>query len=587
MHNEGMKNIVYISSKLPPVKHDVVHEGSSISSPFKDKHIQVKLPDVEDFIKKNDAKEVTNPVFFIRNGVPTSDGLLSNELFGITKEERANIWGYIDLQGTYLHPLVYKLWGRMDSSIKNIVHGLKGYSLDSKGYIIEDLENGETGVDFLVKNIDKIKIKETESRDRHNNIKFIMSNKDRIFIKKMLVQPPFYRDVLSKGGRTEVGQLNKYYASLLISAKSLRETQDLGFSLGDATKGRIQETLLSIYRCLTGTSNIPEDGVGLSGKLGIIASSSLGKTVDYGTRLILSAPELKVEDLDDMMVDTKHCALPLASAIVNFKPFVVFCIKRFFDNEFGSGTSVPTIDKSGKLTYRMIKDPQVQFSDEVIEHQLKKFVYGFSNRFNPVEVTTVDDNGKEHSSYLAFKGRNITAEQYERGDVEGNSSLINRRLTWCDVLFMATNEAVADKCVLITRYPIDSAYNQIPQMPRIRTLKETEHVYVSGRFYRWYPKIREKDISTNTSNKFIDTLSICNLLIGGMGADYDGDSVGVKGVMIQESNRELIKFLNSKSHYINFSGSNIRTPSNEAIQSLYSMTKVLDQDIPKLTQPKF
>ena len=65
------------------------------------------------------------------------------------------------------------------------------------------------------------------------------------------------------------------------------------------------------------------------------------------------------------------------------------------------------------------------------------------------------------------------------------------------------------------------------------------------------------------------------------------DSVGVKGVWIQESNKELRDFLNSKSHYINFSGSNIRKPSHEAIQSLYSMTKVLDQDKDKLTNPKF
>ena len=433
---------------------NIVTETNSEYTPFKEKHLKVRLLNVDDFIKKNNVKEITNPIFFVRDGIPTSDGLLSNEIFGITKEERSNIWGYIDLQGTYLHPLVYKLWGRMDSSIKNIVHGVKSYKIDSKGYIVE-ADEGETGIDFLVKNIDKIRIKETDSVDRSNYISFIMNNKDRIFITKMLVQPPFYRDVLSKGGRVEVGQLNKYYASLLISAKSLRETQDFGFSLGNATKGRIEETLLSIYKCITGTSDIPEDGVGLSGKLGLISTTSLGKTVDYGSRLILSAPELKVETLDDMMTDTIHCALPLASAIVNFKPFVVFCVKRFFDNEFGGNSAIATMDKNGKLVYRKVKDPQIMFSDEVIEHQLNKFVFGFSDRFNPVEVTTIDDNEKEHKAYLAFKGRNITAEQYERGDVEGNSSLINRRLTWCDVLYMATCEAVQDKCVLITRYPIN------------------------------------------------------------------------------------------------------------------------------------
>ena len=341
----------------------------------------------------------------------------------------------------------------MDSSIKNIVHGLKGYKLDAHGYIVEDM-NGETGINFLIKNIDKIKIKETDSYDRKNNIAFIMKNKDKIFIKKMLVQPPYYRDVLSGKGKVEVGQLNKYYASLLMSARSLKETQDIGFSLGDATAGRVQETLLSIYKCLTGTSDVPEDGVGLSGKLGLIAGTALAKTADYGTRLVLSAPELKVERLEDMMVDAQHCALPLASAIVNFKPFIVFAVKRFFENEFGGGNTIKVI-RNGKEVLATVKEPQMIFSDQVIEQQIKKFVYSFSGRFEPVMIPSTLPDGKEVTVAASFKGRNISAKQYAAGDVEGQSSLINRRLTWCDVFFMAANEAVADKHVLITRYPID------------------------------------------------------------------------------------------------------------------------------------
>ena len=523
MYTDDMHNIIYVSDKLnrvSPIQSIITEAEEKIDVPFKNKRLKVKLPDVEDFIKKNNIKEITNPVFFIRDGIPTPDGLLSNEIFGITKEERSNIWGYIDLQGTYLHPLVYKLWSRMDSSIKNIVHGLKGYSIDSHGYIIEDLENGETGLDFLVKNIDKINIKETDSRDRKNNINFIMANKDRIFIKKMLVQPPFYRDVLSGKGKVEVGQLNKYYSSLLVATRSLKETQDMGFSLGDATKGRVEELLLSIYKCVTGTSNVPEDGVGLSGKLGLISMNALAKTVDYGTRLVLSAPQLKVESLDDLMVDTEHCALPLTSAIVNFKPFVVFQVKRFFENEFGGGTTLQFIGKGGKLVQGTPKDPMVEFSDERIEKELKKFVYGFSNRFEAVTVPVTTEDGKDHTAYMVFKGRNVTPEQYEKGEVEGESSLINRRLTWCDILYMATCEAVSDKCVLITRYPIDSAYNQFPSIPRLSTIPEVEPVYVDGRFYRWYPKIREKDIGSNTSNRFIDTLNICNLQLKAIVGDY-------------------------------------------------------------------
>ena len=557
---------------------------------FNERKLKVKLTDVEDFIKKNDVKEIKNPVFFIRNGVPTPDGLLSNEIFGITKEERANIWGYIDLLGYYLHPFIYKIWSRMDGNIKNIVHGIKSYTLTKEGYIIEDpTGKGGTGLDWLYKNMSKIKIKPTDSRARKNNIAFIEANRDKLFIDKMLVQPPFYRDVLSNGGRTEVGQLNKYYASLLIATKSLRETQDFGFNLGDSAKGRVQECLLMIFKCITGTSGDPQDGTGLTGKLGII-NNSLARTVDMGTRLVLSAPELKVERLEDLMTDTEHCALPLASAIVNFKPFIVFAVKRYFDNEFGNSEMIPVL-YNGKLIYGRVKNAKAVYSDERIEHEINEYIHGFSNRFKPVQVEVELENGKTVIGTIRFKGKfvkpNEVLKVQKEGDILADSSLINRPLTWLDVLFIASNEATQDKCVLITRYPIDSTYNQIPQKVHISTTKEVEPVLLSGKFYRWYPKIKASDISTNTSNKFIDTLNISNLLIGGMGADYDGDTVGVKGVWLQESNEELMKFLKSKSHYINFSGGNFRSPSNEAIQSLYSMTKVLQQDISKLTDPEF
>lgn len=133
----------------------------------------------------------------------------------------------------------------------------------------------------------------------------------------------------------------------------------------------------------------------------------------------------------------------------------------------------------------------------------------------------------------------------------------------------------------------DSAYNQVPFKPRISTMKNTECVYVGNTFCRWYPRIRREDIGSNTSNKFIDTLNISNLAIDAMGADYDGDQVGVKGVWIQESNKELMEFLASKSHLIGFAGVGIRKPTNEAIQSLYNLTLILPQDKNKITQPVF
>lgn len=50
------------------------------------------------------------------------------------------------------------------------------------------------------------------------------------------------------------------------------------------------------------------------------------------------------------------------------------------------------------------------------------------------------------------------------------------------------------------------------------------------------------------------------------------DQVTIKGVWSDQANAELDKQLNSKKHYIDLSGKNVRVGTNEAVQCLYSLT---------------
>jgi hypothetical protein len=59
----------------------------------------------------------------------------------------------------------------------------------------------------------------------------------------------------------------------------------------------------------------------------------------------------------------------------------------------------------------------------------------------------------------------------------------------------------------------------------------------------------------------------------------------VKGVYTTEANEELIKHIYSKANYIDFGGINMRVSSNEAVQCIYNLTKVLSTT--KLTDPVF
>lgn len=49
--------------------------------------------------------------------------------------------------------------------------------------------------------------------------------------------------------------------------------------------------------------------------------------------------------------------------------------------------------------------------------------------------------------------------------------------------------------------------------------------------------------------------------------------VTVKPLFTQEANKEAEKILNSKSNILNISGSNVRNSTNEAVQTIYQLTR--------------
>lgn len=537
-------------------------------------NLQVSLLDVDDFVKKNNLVEITNPVIFDTSSNPTNDGLLSNTIFGITKESRASTFAYISLKKKFLQPLVYRIWSKVDSKIKSIIHGIGTYSVDKSGTIVED-PKGDNGIDFLRKNLDKIKFRETDSIKRERYIKFLNDNRKNFFTDKLIVIPPFFRDIKVDGGKISVGDINKLYINVMVSASAIGDSEDYGFSIGKSVEGRLQEGLIEIYKWFgTGTDSNPNGG--LPGKFGVIRRANLSKTTDYATRLVMSAPKLDVENMEDIRADFDYSVLPMTSAAANFFPFVIFHMRRFFENEFIGDTKYPIIDKDGTIIYGEIEDYQIQFSDEALKKELDRFIHGYSDRFRSVKVLC---RVKGKQEYLDLKWKGF----YKEPDAKALKN--ERPLTWCDVIYMACEEAVKDRMILITRYPIDTFYNEFATKIRLSSTIETEEAVFDDVVYTHYPKIRKEDIGKDTSSSFIDTMNICNGYLDSIGGDYDGDMVTIKGVYTDEANAELKKQLASNIHFINLGGNPVISTSKESIQAIYAMTLTLPET--KLSPVKF
>ena len=550
------------------------------------KHLRLEVMPVDKFVKVNDCKEITNPVFFEKNGTPTDDGFLSNKIFGITREERAGIYAYIDLGQYYLDPSCYKNWTRIDKNIKACIAKTEYFSIDDKGYLTPD-PNGKNGIKFIKDNIDKIKFKRTDSHKRDMRVDYLEYNRKSMFINKYIVIPPYYRDVnTGRGGTVGIDGINKLYQRLLLAVQSLKATQEYGFDMSGAMELKVQEIILAIYDWACGNSNNTvqvEKGIGLGQKFGILRRAAMNKTSNYSARLVISAPEVKVFRPEDLMADMDHAAVPLYACIACLRPFIIFWLRRFFENEFVGTELYPVIDSTGEIKYIKPKDPLIEFSDERFVNEIEKFIHAYNDRFNPITITD-SETGKKY--FMRFKGGRTDTNGIKPISLNSTDPY-SRRLTWCDLLFMAAVDQSKDKNAMITRYPIDKRSNIVTTGIRVSSTTETIEATVNHQYYKYYPKITEKEIDTDTDTKFVDVCKMSNVFMPGMMGDYDGDTISLKIPYTIESNQELSNHRKSKSYCLNLDGINIKQSENDCIQSLYVITKVLNNDKDMITEPQF
>lgn len=562
--------------------------------------------DVDKFVKVNDCKPITNPVVFRSAGKPTPDGLLSDSIFGITHAERNGIYAYIDLGGDFLNPLCYKRLIRLNAKARLIVHGIQTYKITADGELVED-DAGGTGIKWLKANFDKIVWSKSESDVAKDSLNFIklVRKENLLWMSKMPVIPPGFRDVITTAKGVGIGELNGLYQSLIMATNQYKQSADYGLTIMDVSAGRIQDLLASIFDWFGNGTTIGRDvtSKNLPGKMGLIRRGILAKTTDFCCRSVITAPNNKAEKLEDMFVDMDHAAIPLAIAITCFKPFIMFWLRRFFENEFAGKRTYECVvfDKQTnqkKVINVPLRDYHEVFSDAELEKQIDRFVKGRFNRLIPVPVPVNMAEYKklmtaEYGQARADKAKPLTMRlsghkvpketrlkdwQKLTPEERMQLELSQRTLTWADLFYMAAVEMAEDKCVVITRFPMDSYFNQFPQMVRVITTNKRSPLVINDKYYPNYPVITEDMIGKNTSSTFVDTISISNPTIGCAGGDYDGDTVTCKPVYSIEANEELKKFMHSKGCYHALDGSAAKGVSKEGIICLYSLTNCPDEE---------
>jgi len=516
----------------------------------------------------NGLQEVTNPISFDKGMVPTDDGLFSNTIFGIGVGERKSTYAYIDLKIHYLNPAVYIALRALNRKFEHVIYGTKRFKLVD-GVLTDDPEGG-TGLEWLYDNWSKIKFEKNYSTQRSERIDVLTNNKrDTIFMSKLMVIPAFYRDVnlQNTSGRTKIPEINDRYNAIIRNVKMIEAGNNFDFMIY-SLQGKVQDLILEIYNL--GKTKLEK-------KTGYIRRSLMAKSVDYGLRSTITMVPYHAERSTEQYINTRNTGVPLSYCCSMFTPFMIWWISSYFKTRLEDvKNQFPVIDsKTGKKRYVRLKDPETYYTEEYIQKKIDRWIDNPASRFDKIELEVHPDDAKEVGItgpvYLTFVGYSTSTSTMQREE-----NRIERPLTWCDLFYMAAEDVTSDKHVVITRYPMLDYLGSMITRIHVMSTRNTMPMIINGKLYKAYPIVDTK-ATGNLDSLFIDSLKVCPVYLGGLDGDFDGDQVTCKGIFSQEANQEAEQLIYRKQNIITIDGGIIRSLGNEAIQTLYTLTRFRDK----------
>lgn len=456
--------------------------------------------DVDKFIKINNLREVTNPIYLDKN-TPTVDGVLSYEIFGISQEERRGRMAYIDLHGHYMCPLAAKKLSAYDRTLSKVLYAQGRWKLVD-GALVED-EDGQSGPEYLYSIWGKVKVKDKETLVTKEIQEYYEQDRDKLFITKLPVLPAFFRDINSSSTRSKsTSIINSMYSSIISYTQTLDTYTDTFSGMGYITRGRVQTIISDIY-----DEFIVNTVKGQPSKFGMARRAMLGKNLNYSARLVISSPVLRKDSYRDVQVKYGYAVVPLAYVLSCFFPFMVHHLKAFFDAEFLQGGKYQTITRDGKIEYVTITE---SFDENEITKMITRYINSPSSRFDRVP-TPPDQNGIQYA--MTITGRFGT-----------ENTTITRPATLTDIMYIVAHRVTRDKHVIVTRYPLDNYNGQWPGRVEVATTVHTQPAIIGETVYEFFPICKG-----DPSNSFIDTLQFSNTYLMKMGGDWTDSRRGPCG----------------------------------------------------------
>lgn len=432
---------------------------------------------MDKFANKYKMKEVYN---FAIEGSGT---LFDPNIFGVGEDKKI-LHGYIDLKGHFIDPTTYMLVSRrIFRDLPFIISKEKKFSIDKKGLLVAD-PDGDTGLEWLYKNFDKLKFKDKE------DLAINKYTRDNFFITKMDVIPVHFRDVNTTDGNMKVDELNNLYMDLIKATKfkERNSNSSLDTSFIDV---KIQGILVSIVEYISKM---------LFGKKGAQRQLAMGRSIDNSSRIVISANEVRMKDtLGKGKVSLDRSCYPLHHLLNMYPLHIVTEVQKLIHYFY----------ELNLMDNLSLEEFENHFTDDYIKEAIENYYHSYADR----------------SSYVLGPHNEKFEFDFEFTSSKGVNK-IHRGITWMELFYIAFNNIKDNVRAKFTRFPATGKESLVFIKPNPIVLNTDS---ADCKIFHNNVEIFNLDDFYDIS-KYIDepipyiyeeTQKISNLLLFGLGGDYD------------------------------------------------------------------
>lgn len=470
-------------------------------------------------------------------------GLFSTDIFGpVGSTTRSELPAYVDLKLGILHPLVYEHIISLKGLYGDIFTGKVKVKFNNTLKDFEAVKNdeeGETGYQYFIEHLDKIKFADSESDQRNYKLALIKKyGRTDTLITKWLVTPAGIRDyTVDDKNQPSEDEVNGIYRKLISAASLLDNIKltDENITLLNQTRLKIQQITIEIYDYFKTL---------MDGKNKFIQGKWAKRAIRYGTRNVITPLPMHLPVLNsENGVSFNDTVIGIYQYAKGITPVTLNRIQ----NKFISKVVSPSTDTAKVVDVNTLLPVTATISVKKRDEWVS--MDGLNNILNKLSQDELRDEpvmvDKYYMMLVYDDGKNVkiltTPDDHE---LHSDKKHV-RPLTYVELVYISLYEVRHTFAGLLTRYPVTGLGGIYPTKFYVKTTTtgRTVNFTMDGETFEMveYPALGEE---------YINSISPHITKLARLGADHDGDMVSVNIGMTDDTIVEIDKLLLDKSYYL-------------------------------------